>query len=37
MTPETFKTATIQFEPTMFEKERNVSRLQDMTREAAAL
>ena len=36
MTSEAFKAATIQFEPTMFEKERNISRLLDLTREAAA-
>jgi predicted amidohydrolase len=34
MTSEKFKAATIQFEPTMFEKERNILRLLGMTREA---
>lgn len=32
----TYKAATIQFEPTMFEKERNVSRLLEMARAAAS-
>jgi predicted amidohydrolase len=36
MTSETFKAATVQFEPAMFEKERNISHLLVMTREAAA-
>jgi predicted amidohydrolase len=36
MTSEKFKAATIQFEPTMFEKERNILRLLGMTREAPA-
>jgi hypothetical protein len=36
MTSEKFKAATVQFEPTMFEKERNILRLLDMTRAAPA-
>ena len=36
MTSKTFKAATVQFEPAMFEKERNILHLLDMTREAAA-
>jgi len=36
MASATFKAASIQFEPTMFEKERNVSHLLEMVREAAA-
>ena len=36
MASEIFKAASIQFEPSMFEKERNVSHLLEMVREAAA-
>lgn len=33
--PTTYKAAAIQFEPTMFEKQRNIARLLDLVREAA--
>ncbi|MBR1239059.1 amidohydrolase [Bradyrhizobium sp. AUGA SZCCT0274] len=36
MASERFKAASIQFEPTMFEKQRNIRRLLEMTSEAAA-